>query len=103
MIETVQYIRDNLTEAEKWGQLAEEAAELSQAALKMQRLCMDTNKPRMEKGACIDAVIEEHADVALCFKVLAWQDKYAREQIMDEKANRWANHIADQKRKEAGA
>lgn len=36
---------------------------------------------------------EEHADLALCFEVLGWNDKTTRRQIMAEKANRWANWL----------
>lgn len=42
----IEHIAASLTAHEKWGQLAEEASELSQAALKMQRLFMPMNKPR---------------------------------------------------------
>lgn len=99
MLETIKYIQVNTTEAEKWGQLAEEATELAQAALKMQRLCLQYNKPRKSMDECRAAVIEEHADLALCFEVLGWNDKTTRRQIMAEKANRWANWLTAVKQK----
>lgn len=93
MINDITYLQEHLTEAEKWGQLAEEAAELSQAALKMQRLYLGLNLPRADREACEAAVLEEHADVAVCFKVLGWNDKAVRAPLMATKLNRWANNI----------
>ena len=93
MTESVKYIQDHLTKVELWGQLAEEAAELAQAALKMQRLFLDTNKPRKDVTSCLLGVIEEHADLALCFEVLEWHDKPERDKIKNAKAERWAGQI----------
>ena len=39
-------LRGMLTPADLWGQLAEEASELAQAALKMQRLELGNNPPQ---------------------------------------------------------
>jgi len=89
-----EFIQKTLSDAEKWGQLAEEAAELSQAALKMQRLYLGHNKPRKTAHACRDAVIEEHADVDLCLEVLGWSDKRQRYEIMKRKQKRWAENLA---------
>ena len=84
------FIQVNLTQAELWGQLAEEAAELAQAALKMQRVYMTNNPPRKSLEECMASVIEEHADLALCFELLGWSDKDARKQVRKEKLARWA-------------
>lgn len=83
-------IKSHLSRAELWGQLAEEAAELAQAALKMQRLCLGRNLPRKSAEDCIAAVVEEHADVALCFEALEWQDREARRNVRNYKLHRWA-------------
>lgn len=88
----IDFIRYTLSDAEIWGQLAEEAAELAQAALKMQRLYTN-NRPRKDDSECRAAVIEEHADLALCFKILDWDDKEERKQIMEQKIHRWAEHL----------
>lgn len=86
----IDYIKNRLSKANLWGQLAEEAAELAQAALKMQRLEQGVNLPRKDRETCIAAVVEEHADVALCFELLEWQDKEQREQIRAAKIERWS-------------
>lgn len=91
----IEYIRCRLTEADIWGQLAEEAAELSQAALKMQRHCLKRNPPRKDLKSIMDDVVEEHADLALCFKILNWNDKEKRSQIMEKKAKRWAQCLME--------
>lgn len=92
----MEYIRSRLTRAQLWGQLAEEAAELAQAALKMQRLEQGVNLPRKDGETCIAAVIEEHADVELLFEMLEWQDKEKREQIKAEKVKRWAKNLLEE-------
>ena len=97
MDENIRLITESVTTAELWGQLAEEAAELAQAALKMQRLLSENNRPRKTAEECIDSVIEEHADVALCFKILGWDDKGQRKAIMERKAARWAELIRERK------
>ena len=88
-------IREVLDPADLWGQLAEEAAELSQAALKMQRALQGRNPPRKTLEECKADVVEEHADVALCFEILGWNDKEARATVREQKAERWADHLAE--------
>ena len=68
--ECIAFLRENVSKSDLWGQVVEEACELAQAALKMQRLCNGTNPPRKNKLECIAAVQEEHADMELCFKIL---------------------------------
>lgn len=89
----LEYIRSRLTQANLWGQLAEECTELAQAALKMQRMEQGANMPRKDRIECMQAVIEEHADVALCFEMLNWQDKEPRQDIREIKIARWAEHL----------
>lgn len=86
-------LRGMLTPADLWGQLAEEASELTQAALKMQRLELGNNPPRKTPQECINNVIEEHADVALCFKLLGWNDKEKGEAIQKTKIVRWLSTL----------
>ena len=81
-------LRGMLTPADLWGQLAEEASELAQAALKMQRLELGNNPPRKTPQECINNVIEEHSDVDFCFKLLRWDDKKEREVVQKAKAGR---------------
>lgn len=96
-LSTIDYIRDNLSQAELYGQLAEECTELAQAALKMQRLFMPINMPRMDPYDCREKLEEEIADVRLCLRVLRLS---SHSTIENYKANRWASNIADQLRKE---
>lgn len=86
----IEYIRQNLSQAEMWGQLAEECTELAQAALKMQRLYMPTNKPRKLKKEIIKQVFEEIGDVLNCLEALK---AYADPKQRDAKKRRWARNI----------
>lgn len=90
----IEHIAAFLTVHEKRGQLAEEASELSQAALKMQRLFMPMNKPRKTYAECVDNVYEEIADILVCLDVLGIShsaDEINR--IRREKEQRWARGI----------
>ena len=73
-------------------QLAEEAAELSQACLKLVR-CMHGDTPVPEMDAKIH-LLEELADVALCSKVITSKvdDKIVKG-IMMQKAKRWEERL----------
>lgn len=90
----VRFLREHLSPVELWGQLAEEAAELSQAALKMQRLYLN-NKPAKTTAECRNNVIEEHADLHLLFQILEWSDTMERREIMEHKAARWVNRLTE--------
>ena len=84
----------DLPEDTKLSQLAEEAAELSQAALKLIRAKHgDTPLPEHIARACL---LEEIADVNVCLVVLD-PDQYAIEAIMRHKACRWERRINEQK------
>ena len=91
-------LRHAMTEADLWGQLEEEAAELAQAASKMRRLS-SINLPRKTREECILAVAEEHADLALCFEVLDWHDKSMRRKFQEDKLDRWVDCIRENLRK----
>ena len=92
MQNAINYIRDRMTEPELLGQLAEECAELAQAALKVQRLHMPLNKPRLDESSCYDRLEEEVEDVLLCLQVLGYSSNQV---IASYKANRWASNIAE--------
>ena len=84
----------DLPEETKLIQLAEEAAELSQAALKMVRaLHGDTPVTIFDARS---ALLEEIADVNVCLVALD-PDQYAIEAIMRHKACRWERRINEQK------
>lgn len=86
-------IRSKLCHAAMWEQLAEEASELSQAASKMARWYRGENPPAKDMGELTDNVIEEHADVDLCFTVIGWNDKEHREQVKKKKLERWVSRL----------
>ena len=93
--ECIDIIRDHLTKADLFGQLAEEAAELAQAALKLQRILLNRNLPRISQAEASANLVEEHADLALCFELLGWSDKVDRKRIRSEKLFRWAKHLME--------
>lgn len=95
------FLANNLTQYELWGQLAEEASELAQAALKMQRQCFPHNPPRKDWAECVTDVIEEHADLALCFAVLGWNDKQERDAISVAKLARWVDSVKSAQARES--
>ena len=88
-----EYLENSLAPADIWQQLAEEAAELSQAASKMERLLRGTNPPRKSEQECINDVNEECADVRLCLDLLHWGYEAEQEAIREKKTKRWADII----------
>lgn len=67
-------ITDYLPETEILAQLAEEAAELAQAALKLRRALDGTNPTPKSVEECKANLLEEIADVSLCACLLMTQD-----------------------------
>ena len=59
-------IRDYLPDAQILAQLAEEAAELSQAALKLRRTIDGANPTPKTREAALTSRIEENSDVVIC-------------------------------------
>ena len=85
-----------LTTEELLAQLAEECAELSQAALKLIRARTGRNPTPRTAQECVESLAEEMADVALCMGLVA--DAYDLdvdeiEEIRDEKVARWAKRL----------
>ena len=60
------YMRDRIGDAAMYEQLAEECAELGQAALKMARGLRKENPTPMTETEASDMIIEEAADVLIC-------------------------------------
>ena len=94
---TIDTIRAALPEDELLCQLAEEAAELAQAALKLRRCITGTNPtptPTMKAEANL---IEELADVRLVAEVLDRGTKVANQidSIAASKLGRWAKRLED--------
>lgn len=87
------------------GQLAEEACELGQAALKLQRILMGTNPTPVSEGEARADLLEEATDVDDCLDLLhhAGLETYDASQSI-RKMDRWRKRIAAAKEaREVGA
>jgi NTP pyrophosphatase (non-canonical NTP hydrolase) len=88
-------ISDNLGREEILCQLAEECAELSQAALKLRRAYSGKNPTPVTIQKAIDNLLEEIADVRLCVETLfltpAEEETVSR--TINQKVKRWSERI----------
>lgn len=94
--EKLQYIIDCLPGEELLCQLAEEASELAQAALKLRRCLDGTNPSRVPKEDAWKQLFEEIADVWLSLKALGLDTDSMLERYQDiqaEKTGRWADAL----------
>ena len=80
-------------------QLAEESAELAQAALKMARKIRNENPTPKSHADCVANLQEEIADVELCISVLpaALHDPAEVGRTMAAKHRRWNERLHDEK------
>ena len=79
-------------------QLAEECAELGQASLKYARRLRNENPTPKTEQECIDALVEETADVELCLNILIVAGIISNEDILkvfERKDNRWLNRLKE--------
>ena len=86
-------------------QLAEECAELSQAALKLARIRRGENPTPKTEEECLAALTEEIADVELCISELMMKDFVDYNKVMDiidQKEKRWLNRLKEQFDRKAG-
>jgi NTP pyrophosphatase (non-canonical NTP hydrolase) len=98
----LEYIRERVPEGEQLAQLAEEAMELGQAALKLRRVLDGTNPTPVCLDAALASFREELADVQLCLRVLGYEKPLvAVENIIRAKTERWASRLKDKERTEA--
>lgn len=90
-------IKGRVSEPELLAQLAEEAAELSQAALKLRRKLDGRNPTPVAEAALMDNLVEELSDVLACTWVLGIE---ADTTIANGKLERWRDRLekADTKR-----
>lgn len=94
--EKVEYIVDALSDLELLAQLAEEAAELGHAALKLRRAIDGGNPTPVTKAEAVKNLREEIADVWLLVKVLGMdeeRDVATYREIMARKVDRWAKRM----------
>lgn len=90
-------ITDYLPETEILAQLAEEAAELAQAALKLRRAIDGTNPTPKSVDECKANLLEEIADVSLCACLLMTPDTdyWTVYDTMAGKRNRWLERLKE--------
>lgn len=99
-----EYIKENLPTPELLAQLAEEATELAQAALKLRRVYDSTNPTPTTLVNALANLHEEIADVQLVLEVLELDDPRHQEHRADikkEKAARWTDRLQKNTRKQA--
>lgn len=92
----IDFIRDQVPRVEVLAQLAEEAAELGHAALKLRRVIEDRNPTPVSLHQALENLAEEIADVMLCARVLDFEADF-RDPEMDAivrfKLQRWATRL----------
>lgn len=86
------YILTELTPADLYGQLAEEAAELAQAALKVQRILLGRNPPATTADEAIANLTEELSDVCLLLELMELEPST---EVMDAKTARWYGRLKE--------
>lgn len=82
-------VTDYLPQEEILAQLAEEAAELSQAALKLRRVLDGKNPTPIGFQQAVKDFNEEVADVQLCLDLISFIDNGTVKQVYAAKMERW--------------
>jgi NTP pyrophosphatase (non-canonical NTP hydrolase) len=91
-------IRDIVPMEELLAQLAEEASELAQAALKVRRTIVKDNPTPVTRRQAEDALLEEIADVKLCLHVAGFEAVRHKIQVnrtITAKAERWLKRLME--------
>lgn len=83
-------IIDRIGKAAVYEQLAEECAELAQAAIKMSRYIRGENPPAKEPWEIVKSLTEEVTDVKICLVCLGIE---ADEEIAERKFARWHQRL----------
>lgn len=101
----IEYIASKLSREDILCQLAEEASELSQAALKLRRAITGTNPTPVSKSKATDDLFEELADVAVAEEAYfaSISDNYRQREgleglvgcIAKDKGERWVQRLKD--------
>ena len=90
---------DFLPQTELLAQLAEECAELGQAALKLRRVLDGSNPTPVSYQEAKHALMEEAADVQLCMRTVhALADQAVIDDIIRRKQARWLQRLAEARR-----
>ncbi len=101
--EKVDYINDLLSSNELLLALAEEAAELSQAALKLRRALIGLNPTQVTQEEATQQLNEEMGDTMLCWRVLVQQGKEGNVvdwegdliEVQQQKLDRWVRRLME--------
>lgn len=88
-------INDYLPETEILAQLAEEASELAQAALKLRRVLDGTNPTPKGEAECREVLQEEIADVLVCLAELPDDAGERLAYWADAKRKRWLKRLEE--------
>ena len=92
----LEIIRNALPQDELLCQLAEEAAELAQAALKLRRAYTGINPTPVTAQEAFEGLLEEKADVQTCIAALGFDrciDEMRVARIQTQKMERWAERL----------
>ena len=90
----IAFIKSHVSEADKYDQLAEEAAELAQAASKMARVIRGSNPTPNGKIEAMKDLIEEYTDVFLIANDIL--DLAPNVLTRISKLNRWRGRIGNE-------
>ena len=91
-------IKDYLPDAEILAQLAEEASELAQAALKLRRVLDGTNPTPATKDQAMANLVEEYSDVVCCMMEL---EVIYDLSLINKKKERWIKRLSAKRMEEA--
>ena len=96
MSREVYYIRERVSEDEILAQLAEECAELAQAALKYRRALTGENPTPVSVKTAGEKLLEEMADVSLCVAMLSRPEAEEQKQMIERaKLLRWVKRLQE--------
>ena len=87
------FIRDQLSTADQFAQVAEEAVELAHAAMKMQRILTGTNPTPVTEKEAMGKVKEEICDLYNALEVLKLDVNMKYDSIRKKKMTRWVERI----------
>ena len=94
-------IREMMPLAEVMTQLAEEASELAQAALKYRRTLSNSNPTPITRREAEEKLLEEIADVKLCLHVSGFEAVRHKIQVnrtITAKSQRWLQRLSERMR-----
>lgn len=96
MSNDIRRVRELLSEGEILAQLGEEAAELSQAALKLRRVTTKGSSPTpTSKMEAMANFVEEVADIKVCLECLGYNIDGDVNHVRDRKLKRWVKRLEE--------